>query len=131
MKRLLSVLALSAGVTLSGCSSLDSMNDTAVTDESIAVLEQAINEQKKDAEVAGDTAPQLLPPPIVPPLDIQTLGKTSEERFEDFGLEMQLKMRAGFLELAKAAPSRFAVIDAGQAIEAVAADTLKALKARL
>ena len=82
MKRLLSVLALSAGVTLSGCSSLDSMNDTAVTDESIAVLEQAINEQKKDAEVAGDTAPQLLPPPIVPPLDIQTLGKASEERFD-------------------------------------------------
>ena len=57
--------------------------------------------------------------------------QTSEERFEDFGLEMQLKMRAGFLELAKAAPTRFAVIDAGQAIEAVAADTLKALKARL
>ncbi|MCO4757228.1 MAG: pilus (MSHA type) biogenesis protein MshL [Oceanospirillaceae bacterium] len=82
MKRLLSVLALSAGVTLSGCSSLDSMNDTAVTDESIAVLEQAINEQKKDAEVAADTAPQLLPPPIVPPLDIQTLGKASEERFD-------------------------------------------------
>ncbi|WP_372831137.1 pilus (MSHA type) biogenesis protein MshL [Pontibacterium sp.] len=82
MKRLLSVLALSAGVTLSGCSSLDSMNDTAVTDESIAVLEQAINEQTKDAEVAGDTAPQLLPPPIVPPLDIQTLGQASEERFD-------------------------------------------------
>ncbi|MBE9396826.1 pilus (MSHA type) biogenesis protein MshL [Pontibacterium sp. N1Y112] len=82
MKRLLSVLALSAGVTLSGCSSLDSMNDTAVTDESIAVLEQAINEQTKDAEVAGDTVPQLLPPPIVPPLDIQTLGQASEERFD-------------------------------------------------
>ena len=82
MKRLLSVLALSAGVTLSGCSSLDSMNDTAVTDESIAVLQQAINEQKKDAEVAGNAAPQLVPPPIVPPLDIQTLGKVSEERFD-------------------------------------------------
>ena len=82
MKRLLSVLALSAGVTLSGCSSLDSMNDTAVTDESIAALQQAINEQKKDTEVAEDAAPQLLPPPIVPPLDIQTLGKASEERFD-------------------------------------------------
>jgi len=76
------VLALSAGVTLSGCSSLDSMNDTAVTDESIAALQQAINEQKKDTEVAEDAAPQLLPPPIVPPLDIQTLGKASEERFD-------------------------------------------------
>lgn len=82
MKRLLSVLALSAGVTLSGCSSLDSMNDTAVTDESIAALQQAINEQKKDTEVAEDAASQLLPPPIVPPLDIQTLGKASEERFD-------------------------------------------------
>ncbi|MBU2981721.1 dTMP kinase [Lentibacter algarum] len=57
--------------------------------------------------------------------------QTSEERFEDFGLELQVKMRAGFLELAKAEPERFAVIDASQNIDTVASDTLKALKAVL
>ena len=57
--------------------------------------------------------------------------QTSEERFEDMGLEMQLAMRAGFLELAKGAPERFAVIDAGRDIEAIAADTLAAVKAAL
>lgn len=82
MKRLLSVLALSAGVTLSGCSSLDSMNDTAVTDESIEVLEQALSAQKDAAKKAEVAAPPLAPPPIVPPLDIQTLGQASEERFD-------------------------------------------------
>ena len=57
--------------------------------------------------------------------------QTSEERFEDMGLEMQLAMRQGFLALAKGAPERFAVIDAGRDIEAIAADTLAAVKAAL
>ena len=57
--------------------------------------------------------------------------QTSEERFEDMGLEMQLAMRQGFLALAKGAPERFAVIDAGRDIEAIAADTLAAVRAAL
>ena len=57
--------------------------------------------------------------------------QTSEERFEDMGLEMQLAMRQGFLALAKGAPERFAVIDAGRDIEAIAADTLAAVRASL
>ncbi len=57
--------------------------------------------------------------------------QTVEERFEDFGLQMQVKMRAGFLALAEAAPERFAVIDAGRDIAAIGADALTAVKARL
>lgn len=57
--------------------------------------------------------------------------QTTEERFEDMGLEMQLAMRQGFLALAKGAPERFAVIDAGRDIEAIAADTLAAVRASL
>ncbi len=57
--------------------------------------------------------------------------QTKEERFEDFGLDLQVQMREGFLTLAKAAPERFAIVDAGRAVEAVAADALAAVKARL
>ena len=57
--------------------------------------------------------------------------QTSEERFEDMGLVMQLAMRQGFLALAKGAPERFAVIDAGRYIEAIAADALAAVRASL
>ena len=57
--------------------------------------------------------------------------QTSEERFEDMGLEMQLAMRQGFLALAKGASERFAVIDAGRDIAAIAADTLAAVRAAL
>ena len=57
--------------------------------------------------------------------------QTTEERFEDMGLEMQLAMRQGFLALAKGAPERFAVIDAGRDIEAIAADALAAVRASL
>ena len=57
--------------------------------------------------------------------------QTTEERFEDMGLEMQLAMRQGFLALAKGAPERFAVTDAGREIEAIAADTLAAVRAAL
>ena len=84
MKRLMSVLALSVGVTVSGCSSLDSMNDTAVTDESIAALEDAISAQQQVEveEQAQAEAIAVVPPPLVPPLDIQTLSQPSEERFD-------------------------------------------------
>lgn len=57
--------------------------------------------------------------------------QTQEERFEDMGLEMQLAMRRGFLDLAAAFPERFAVIDAGRAIADVGASALSVVKARL
>ena len=46
----------------------------------------------------------------------------SEERFEDFGAELQAAMRAGFLALSQEYSDRFRVIDGGQDIAAVAAD---------
>lgn len=50
-----------------------------------------------------------------------------EERFEDFGPELQQKMRQGFLALAKAAPGRFRVIDGNRDISEVAADVRAAI----
>ncbi|MCB2116042.1 MAG: dTMP kinase [Rhodobacteraceae bacterium] len=46
----------------------------------------------------------------------------SEERFEDFGAELQRKMRAGFLSLAAEFAGRCRVIDGTRAPEKVAAD---------
>lgn len=48
--------------------------------------------------------------------------QTVEERFEDFGQELQVKMRHGFLDLAQQYKNRFRIIDGGQAIEDVAHD---------
>jgi dTMP kinase len=45
---------------------------------------------------------------------------TTEERFEDFGQDLQDKMRAGFLSLAKEFAHRFRVIDGARAPETVA-----------
>ena len=48
--------------------------------------------------------------------------QTAEERFEDFGEDLQRAMRDGFLALAKEYADRFVVVDGGRPIEAVAAD---------
>ncbi len=46
----------------------------------------------------------------------------SEERFEDFGPELQRKMRAGFLALAKEFSFRFRVVDGNRDMDSVAKD---------
>ncbi|MCV2890226.1 dTMP kinase [Ruegeria aquimaris] len=46
----------------------------------------------------------------------------TEERFEDFGPELQRKMRAGFLNLAREFPDRFHVVDGNRDADAVARD---------
>ena len=51
---------------------------------------------------------------------------TVEERFEDFGQELQDKMRAGFLSLAAEFPDRFQVIDGGRSVDAVSQDVAAA-----
>lgn len=56
---------------------------------------------------------------------------TAEERFEDFGLGLQQKMRAGFLDLAREFPQRFVVIDGNREMDAVAADVRAALERHL
>lgn len=57
--------------------------------------------------------------------------QTAEERFEDFGVELQAKMRAGFLNLAKEFSDRFRVIDGGRDIDTVARDVTATVAARL
>ncbi|SFR05234.1 dTMP kinase [Poseidonocella sedimentorum] len=56
---------------------------------------------------------------------------TAEERFEDFGLDLQRKMRAGFLGLAREFESRFRVIDGNRPEDEVAADVWAAVKPAL
>jgi dTMP kinase len=56
---------------------------------------------------------------------------SGEDRFEDFGLDFQQKLRAGFLALAGEAPDRCCVIDASDAPETVAARIAEVLRARL
>ncbi|MBV1896599.1 MAG: dTMP kinase [Rhodobacteraceae bacterium] len=55
----------------------------------------------------------------------------SEERFEDFGPELQRQMRAGFLALADEYSDRFQIVDGARDMDSIAADvhaiTLKAL----
>ncbi|MER5170548.1 dTMP kinase [Thioclava sp. GXIMD2076] len=48
-----------------------------------------------------------------------------EERFEDFGLDLQKKMRAGFIDLSHDYPDRFRTINGGRDPELVAADVLR------
>lgn len=55
----------------------------------------------------------------------------TEERFEDFGLELQERMRAGFLSLAEEFADRFRVIDGDRPQEVVAADVLTTVQAAL
>ncbi len=51
----------------------------------------------------------------------------TEERFEDFGADLQAAMRAGFMALAAEYKDRFRVIDGGQSMDNVAADISKAV----
>ena len=46
----------------------------------------------------------------------------SEERFEDFGPELQQRMRAGFLDLAREYAHRFRIVDGNRDMDSVAAD---------
>ena len=51
----------------------------------------------------------------------------NEARFEDFGLEMQIKLREGFLTLAHEFPNRFMVIDGSRTEAEVAENIIKQL----
>ena len=57
--------------------------------------------------------------------------KTVEERFEDFGIELQKKMRTGFIELSKEFTSRITVINGHKSVDEVANDILSVVKAKL
>lgn len=57
--------------------------------------------------------------------------KSGEDRFEDLGAAFQLRLREGFLALAKEHPERCRVIDGNRDPEAVAADIRTAVAAVL
>ena len=55
---------------------------------------------------------------------------SGEDRFEEFGLEFQQKLRQGFLDLAKQFPKRCHVINGSHSVEDVAADVFAVFEAR-
>ena len=57
--------------------------------------------------------------------------KTVEERFEDFGVDLQMKMRKGFLELAQEFGNRIEVVNGQQSINELAQDICSLVKAKL
>ena len=57
--------------------------------------------------------------------------KIVEERFEDFGVDLQMKMRKGFLELAKEFSNRIEVVNGQQSIDKLAQDICSLVKAKL
>jgi dTMP kinase len=54
-----------------------------------------------------------------------------EARFESFGVEMQQRMRAGFLDLARAAPDRIVVVNGAGREDAVAEEVARVVASRL
>ena len=57
--------------------------------------------------------------------------KIAEERFEDFGIDLQKKMRRGFLDLSKEFNSRIAVVNGQQSVDELAKEIFSLVKARL
>ena len=57
--------------------------------------------------------------------------KTVEERFEDFGVELQIKMRQGFIELSKEFSNRIEIVNGQQSVDNLAQDICTLVKARL
>ncbi|MCL4149236.1 UNVERIFIED_CONTAM: hypothetical protein GTU68_031806 [Idotea baltica] len=56
---------------------------------------------------------------------------SGEDRFEDFGLQFQMDLRAGFLALANENTNRCHVIDGNRPIDAIATDVLAIAKAAI
>ena len=57
--------------------------------------------------------------------------KTVEERFEDFGVDLQMKMRKGFIDLAKEFGDRIEVVDGQQSVDKLAQDICSLVKAKI
>ena len=55
----------------------------------------------------------------------------TEERFEQFGADLQAQMRPGFLDLAQAAPQRYVVVDGARTEDTVAREIESIVTSRL
>lgn len=56
---------------------------------------------------------------------------TAEERFEDFGVDLQKKMRRGFLDLSREFSSRMEVVNGQQSVDELAKEIASVVRARL
>ena len=56
---------------------------------------------------------------------------TAEERFEDFGVDLQKKMRTGFLDLSREFSSRMEVVNGQQSVDELAKEIASLVRARL
>ena len=56
---------------------------------------------------------------------------TVEERFEDFGVDLQKKMRRGFLDLSREFSSRMEVVNGQQSVDELAKEIASLVRARL
>ena len=62
----------------------------------------------------------------------RALGRQgTEERFEQFGADLQAQMRAGILDLAQAAPKRYVVVDGARTEDTVAREIESIVTSRL
>tara|TARA_Y100001933_G_scaffold251839_1_gene290008 strand:+ start:546 stop:1172 length:627 start_codon:yes stop_codon:yes gene_type:complete len=57
--------------------------------------------------------------------------KTVEERFEDFGVDLQIKMRQGFIKLSKEFNNRIEVVDGQQSVDELTQDICTLVKAKI
>lgn len=57
--------------------------------------------------------------------------QSGEDRFEEFGTAFQIRLREGFRRLVDEFPERCQLIDGGRGVDAVAADVLAQVQARL
>ena len=83
----------------------------------------AIDDFKPDFTIVLDLAPET-------GLARTVHRTTAETRFESFDAEFHARMRKSFLDIARRAPERCVVIDAGEGVEAVSQAVFAAVKKR-
>ena len=90
----------------------------------VDLLNEKIINRDPDLTIVIDIDPQIS-------LKRAKSRETVEERFEDFGVEMQLNMRNGFIELAKEFSNRIEVVNGQQSVDDLSKDICSIVKARL
>lgn len=90
----------------------------------VDMLNEKIINRDPDLTIVIDIDPQIS-------LKRAKSRETVEERFEDFGVEMQLNMRNGFIELAKEFSNRIEVVNGQQSVDDLAKDICSMVKAKL
>ena len=83
-------------------------------------LDKTMIQRQPDITVLVDLDPKI-------GLARALMRSDNEARFEDFGLEMQIKLREGFLTLANEFPKRFIVVDGNRNESEVARNISKLL----